>query len=97
MADRNCLHSMLQWLWIVSMQQGAAVVADIWMLMFHSPDGLDQQQLRPMARMSLLATRPVATALAPLGRLKPWPTAGGQGGFSWLCWLPLSLPGRRPA
>ena len=77
--DRRDLdHLMAQRIWILAVQQGAAVAAGIGVVFHHFIHPLDRQQLRPGSWMAWLAAAFAAIALALCRRLKPGPIAGGR-------------------
>jgi hypothetical protein len=66
-------HLMPQWLWIISLEQGAAAMARLRVMLDDLVNPLDRQQLRPGSWMARLA----ATAFTPLWWLNPRPSLEG--------------------
>ena len=70
---RDVNHLMDQWLWILSLQQGAAAAAGLRMVLHNLIHPLDRQQLRPRPGMARLASSLATTALSTHSSgLKPW-------------------------
>ena len=71
---------MPQWLWIISLEKGAAATARLRVMLDDLINPLDRQQLRPGSWMIRLAATLAATAFTPVWWLKPRAIAGGRFG-----------------
>jgi hypothetical protein len=69
---------MAQWLWIRSLQQGAAAAAGVRVVLHHLLNSLNRQQLWAGSWMARLATPLAATAFTPLWRFKTLAIARGR-------------------
>ena len=88
-------HLMPQWLWIISLEQGAAAAARRRVMLDDLINPLDRQQLRSGSWMTRLATALAATAFTPLWRLKSGSVAGGRfGGVTGAAADPLPQAGQ---
>jgi hypothetical protein len=94
--DRRDLdHPMAQRIWILAVQQGAAVSAGIGVVFHHLVHPFNRQQLRPRSRMTRVTAALAATALTPCRRLKPRAVAGGWfGGVARAAADPLPQAGQ---
>jgi hypothetical protein len=88
-------HLMPQWLWIISLEQGAAATARRRVMLDDLINPLDRQPLRSGSWMTRLATALAATAFTPLWRLKSGSVAGGRfGGVTGAAADPLPQAGQ---
>ena len=86
---------MPQWLWIISLEKGAAATARLRVMLDDLVNPLDRQQLRPGSWMTRLAATLAATAFTALRRLKPRAITGGRfGGVARTAADPLPQAGQ---